>query len=308
MSAADVEAVAAAGAGDPLRWVMRELFEEDLAADRYRPGWTWLALDGRRILARAVWWGRGGVPLALDCLWADPAAGDSALLAERVLAAGLDSLRAAGRTRPPPCELRLPSAWREDAGVLRGVEWRRRACASAGLTRELERLQWRWEADGGHVPEPPVRLRFEPADDGAFLDAFRRVATGSLDVTTRRAVDDLGLDAAVGEQLAFYRSAPGERAWWRLAREADGRLAGFVIPSATERGPNVGYLGVVPEARGRGLVDELLAFATRLHAASGARAISATTDATNEPMAAAFARAGYAVVEVRLVLSAPGGP
>ena len=109
-----------------------------------------------------------------------------------------------------------------------------------------------------------------------------------------------GLEAAVADQLRFYRSAPGERAWWRLARDGAGELAGFVIPSATESGPNVGYLGVVPEARGRGLVDDLLAFATRFHAERGARTISATTDVTNAPMAAAFARAGYAVVEVRL--------
>jgi RimJ/RimL family protein N-acetyltransferase len=305
MTAGDRAAVAAAGADDPVRWVTEDVFERDLAAGRYRPAWTWLALDGGRVVARAVWWGRGAAPLALDCLWADPAAGAPALLGERVLVAGLASLRAAGVSRPPACELRLPPDWRERPDVVSGVEWRRDACATAGLTRELERLQWRWEGAGAELPEPPRRLRFEPGDDAAFLDVFRRVAVGSLDVTTRRAVEDLGVEAAVAEQLQFYRSAPGERTWWRLALDGEGRVVGFVIPSATESGPNVGYLGIVPEARGRGLVDDGLAFVTRFQAQRGAERISATTDATNEPMAAAFARAGYAVVERRLVLSAP---
>jgi RimJ/RimL family protein N-acetyltransferase len=65
----------------------------------------------------------------------------------------------------------------------------------------------------------------------------------------------------------------------------------------------VGYLGVLPDHRGRGLVDDLLGEITRIHVGSGAQQITATTDMGNLPMAAAFERADYAVTEVRLVMS-----
>ncbi len=79
----------------------------------------------------------------------------------------------------------------------------------------------------------------------------------------------------------------------------------MAIPSATPYHRNVGYLGVVPEQRGRGLIDEILAEITRFHAAAGAERITATTDTVNVPMAAAFDRAGYAVTQIRLVLGIP---
>jgi RimJ/RimL family protein N-acetyltransferase len=107
------------------------------------------------------------------------------------------------------------------------------------------------------------------------------------------------------EDLEFYRSCPGERSWWRLAETTDGELAGFAIPSATPYHRNVGYLGVVPEQRGHGYVDDLLGEITRFHVAAGADCITATTDRANTPMAAAFDRAGYRVTEAVLVFQAP---
>lgn len=65
--------VAALAALDPACWVSAEVFEREFAAGRYRSEWTWVADEGGRFIARAVWWGRGGVPLSLDCVWVDPA-------------------------------------------------------------------------------------------------------------------------------------------------------------------------------------------------------------------------------------------
>lgn len=87
-----------------------------------------------------------------------------------------------------------------------------------------------------------------------------------------------------------------------MAIDPEGAVVGFVIPSATPYNRNVGYLGVLPRHRGHGHVHELLAFVTSFHAASGAARITATTDVDNTPMAAAFAHAGYDVIERRLDL------
>ncbi|WME21635.1 GNAT family N-acetyltransferase [Brachybacterium sp. GU-2] len=74
------------------------------------------------------------------------------------------------------------------------------------------------------------------------------------------------------------------------------------LPSATLTNRNVGYLAVLPQHRGHGYVDEILEYITRFHVGDGARRITATTDAVNTPMAAAFDRAGYKLVEVLIEL------
>jgi RimJ/RimL family protein N-acetyltransferase len=68
----------------------------------------------------------------------------------------------------------------------------------------------------------------------------------------------------------------------------------------------VGYLGVVPEHRGHGYADDILAEITRILAdEAGAEVIRADTDLANAPMAASFERAGYRNFSRRLVFSAP---
>jgi RimJ/RimL family protein N-acetyltransferase len=62
---------------------------------------------------------------------------------------------------------------------------------------------------------------------------------------------------------------------------------------------------VVPELRGRGYVRHILDAITRSHAGRHAERITATTDATNVPMVAAFRSAGYRNTETRVLLSAP---
>ena len=55
----------------------------------------------------------------------------------------------------------------------------------------------------------------------------------------------------------------------------------------------INFIGVVPEHRGRGYVDDLLAEGTAALHAAGAERVRADTDTRNLPMALAFRRAGY---------------
>ena len=66
-------------------------------------------------------------------------------------------------------------------------------------------------------------------------------------------------------------------------------------------GPDVAYVGVPPEHRGNGYADDLLLEASHLLAEAGATEIEAATDVGNAPMAAAFARCGYVVVDRLMV-------
>jgi len=110
------------------------------------------------------------------------------------------------------------------------------------------------------VPQRSQRLTFRPEpDDGAFVDMFRRVAEGSLDAGTGEAVARVGLDRYAHDDLGAYLSMRGPREWWRLAYDSSGGPVGFAIPSRNSGGLVVGFLGVVPEQRGHGYVDDLLA-------------------------------------------------
>jgi RimJ/RimL family protein N-acetyltransferase len=299
---AELDRVAALFEPDPVCWLDGDKFGAELAAGQYRPEWVWIAEDAGTPVASAVWWSRAGEakPVSLDHLWVAESVGDRVAVAAGLLGA---AHRAFGAT--PEFHLRLPVGWRDQPDAVAAFTWRQQAAARAGLVEELERLQYRWTPESG-LPVAGERLVFRPEpDDEAFLDVFRRVAVGSLDTTSRRHVAALGVDAAARDDLNFYASVPETRDWWRLAYTRDGTLAGFGIPWRNPYGRNVGYLGVLPELRGNGYIDEVLADITRFHAAAGAERISATTDLVNVPMQRAFERAGYRNVEVRFVLSAP---
>jgi ribosomal protein S18 acetylase RimI-like enzyme len=204
----------------------------------------------------------------------------------------------------PEMDIHAPVNWRSDQAAMAAVTWREQAARSAGLTRSTERLRLRWESSS---PPPPRgdRLTFTPdPDDGALLDAFARVAHGSLDVETRRDLAAIGVDEQARGDLAYYLALPGGRENWRLAYRGD-QLVGLIVPSRSAYDASISYLGVVPEMRGQGYVDDLLAEMTSIHVAQGAARVTATTDTTNHPMVAAFARAGYQIVDARLVLTAP---
>jgi hypothetical protein len=68
--------------------------------------------------------------------------------------------------------------------------------------------------------------------------------------------------------------------------------------------PTIGYIGVVPEQRGRGYVDELLAeMAWTLADLAPGEEVGADTDFGNVPMAKAFVRAGFRMTSEHLVMS-----
>jgi RimJ/RimL family protein N-acetyltransferase len=116
----------------------------------------------------------------------------------------------------------------------------------------------------------------------------------------------MGAARQAREDLAHLRDRMlGERSWWRVAVGRDGEPVGFGIPARNPTVPVVGYLGVLPEHRGHGYVDAILAEITRIlveHA--GATTVRADTDLANKPMADAFLRVGYRNHARRLVFSA----
>jgi len=270
------------------RGAFGDRYADGAARGEYRPEWTWLALRGETVVARAAWWAGPGddAPVALD--WLDFTDPDAAV---RLL-----------RTAPLRTEysLPLPVGWRDSPAVARAAQARIAVAEAAGMTLLVERYNYRWTPECG-LPARPGRLEFRPEpDDAVILDVLRRVHEGSLDAHARRAIAASGLDAAAREDLDILLWMPSPREWWRLAWTPDGDLAGLIVPCRNYHDPVVGYVAVLPEHRGHGYAYDLLAEATHLLVGEGADRIVASTDVTNTPMAATFARAGYPVARYRI--------
>lgn len=312
--AADLDAVLALIEPDAATPLTADGYLSSLAGRQYRPEWTWVAADAGTgaVLAAAVWWGAltGSAPGALDAFYVRESVGDdeqrTALAAELLTVAHRSYAADLGLTEPPAYHVFVPGDWRDHPEVVSVLSWRERVARLAGLGTGLERLRYEWTPEAG-IPSPTGRLVFraEP-DDEVFVDVLARVVRGSLDSYTTVHAAELGAEALAREDVEHYRDRMlGERSWWLIASTRDGETVGFGIPSRNPSHPVVGYLGVLPEHRGHGYIDEILAEITRvLVAEAGAQCIRADTDLTNRPMAASFERVGYRNFARRLVYSA----
>ena len=277
--------------------------ETEIASGRLQPKWSQVAIDeDESLVGRAFWWGRDAqVPLALDVWDARRDHPDTERILIELLAHGHAALGSDGVDIPLPHTMRIPTTWRDIEAVHCDVAVKTNAAAAAGLVRVNERRQFQWD-QGARATRRAHRLRFETADDDAFLHLFARATRGSLDVMTRRELATATAETVAVDEVAYYRSCPGDRGWWRVAYDSRGNVVGMAIPSATPTSRNIGYLAVLPEHRGHGYVDDLLAYITDFHMGDGASRITATTDAVNTPMIEAFKRAGYQCVETRIDL------
>ncbi|TDW69070.1 acetyltransferase (GNAT) family protein [Curtobacterium sp. PhB25] len=294
----DREALLAFSTSEPVAWIGPDRYRAESGTDNYRQGWSWLAERDGRPVARALWWGGADaeVPSTLDDLLVAPDVPERDRVA---IAAGLITAGTAAFGARPEWIVDVAVDWHDDPDAVAAVSWRTAAARAAGLGRSTERVSVAWTPDHG-VPMPSS-LRFRSGDDDEFVDLFARVAVGSLDAHTVASVDELGPRGAAADDLEFYRSLPGSRDGWRIALDPDGLVVGFVLATRTAYDAAISFIGVLPQHRGRGVVDGLLAEGLRVHAEAGEPKVVGTTDAANTPMRRAFERAGFVVTKRRIV-------
>ncbi|MGB2802681.1 MAG: GNAT family N-acetyltransferase, partial [Phycisphaerae bacterium] len=132
-----------------------------------------------------------------------------------------------------------------------------------------------------------------------FARTIARTYEGSLDCPAMA-----GLRTAQ-DALETHRAASVFRAWaWHLAIEG-GEAVGVVLASEVEGRGDLVYLGVVPEARGRGIGRALLGQAIRDTAQMGLPALAVAVDTQNGPAVRLYAGAGFKEVRRRLVFFVP---
>ncbi|MEU1852887.1 GNAT family N-acetyltransferase [Streptomyces sp. NPDC019990] len=257
---------------------------------QFRPDWKRVALRDGEVVARGAWWGGPADSEPVNINWFDVAEGEEE--------AGAELLRSA--PWQVELEINLPGGWRDKSDLRAAAEARFAAARAAGYELLVERFLYRWTPERG-LPERPGRLHFSAeSDDTVFFDALRRIHSATLDAHALKAIEEGGLDQAAREELDFFHWCPSPRAWWQMAYTPEGDLAGIHIPAHNPSGPTIGFIGVVPEQRGRGYAYDLLAECTHLLVEQGAQFVSGATDQGNFPMAANFAKAGFPVISERI--------
>jgi GNAT superfamily N-acetyltransferase len=269
----------------------------------YRPEWSWVALRDGEVVARVAFSGQpeANLPFAMGSLeiGTRPDRVETGVALIRTAYAAMTGGGTGDDGRPEYRQF-LPVDWHEHAGMRAAVDDRCTVVRLAGLRFLVERVELRWTAQSGAaLPPRSGRLAFRPVqDDAEVLAVVRGTLDGTLDAHARRDVARLGVDAAA---RAIVDELPGPRSLVRLAYDRAGRCVGITVPGLGPWGPDIAYVGVLPEHRGNGYADVLVLEASHLLAEGGAEEIEATTDVGNAPMATAFARRGYVVVDRLMV-------
>ena len=265
------------------------------AAGSMRAEWCFIAEREGRLVGRVALWTLPGMeaPFALVLLDVDWE-GDYAEVGTHLLEYALDRARALGAADiehvidTPPVHPQFQHHAQKRIELLR----------TAGFY--LRREAVRYERRGVEPPANPGRLSYlglEEVGGERFIEAMEQVSEGTLDQEIRAERERLGRKRAAREFFDDASSVQHDASWWRLAYAPNGELAGLVMPVAPPGFLTIFYVGVVPEMRGRGYVNDLLATGTTTLLESRGnddKPLIADTDVSNAPMAAAFERAGWA--------------
>lgn len=256
-----------------------------------RPEWSLVAkVDGTPVgrVALAAQPLGGGInepELRLVAAWIDwrhPASSETA----RDLLGACDLI--AEQLRPTVIDRRLNAEVHDDIPAWRSV------LEENGYELFQEKQGYLWIDSGEALPSADrvsVHSLSEVGRD-RFLDVMAATAAGTLDRNDRYYIARCTPRPWADEILRFVE--PANEPSTLLTFDGDDPV-GFVALGAfdEERTATIVHIGVVPERRGRGYVDDLLRVANHAARERGYRSILSDVDTTNRPMHDAMVRNGH---------------
>jgi ribosomal protein S18 acetylase RimI-like enzyme len=287
---ADEATFNAVSAGSPYRAQLEEYLESLLGQRATRPEWCVVALDGETPIARGALWAPAGRPVPtdfvlLDADWDEPSLASAHALLARLheQARELGSEALSHHVDDPPAA----PQYQEHA------EARVKLLEDAGYTLLRDGLRWRYSGPPPEQPDSSLTFRtLAEVGDDAFVAAIAATYEGTRDSLLTRAKEEHGALGAAREDFTDAQALEYEPEWWELAY-ADGALAGVIMGAKNPSSAVVWYVGVVPEARGRGLATQLVRRGTERLLATGLDEIRGDCDLANVGMVKGFERAGY---------------
>jgi ribosomal protein S18 acetylase RimI-like enzyme len=280
----------AVAAGSPYSAQLEEYLASILTQRATRPEWCVVALDGERPIARGALWAPAGQPVPtdfvlLDADWDEPRlAGAHRLLTrlhEQARELGGEAL--SHHVDDPPAA----PQYQEHA------EARVQLLEDAGYTLLRDGLRWRYSGSPPERPDPSLTFRtLAEVGDDAFVAAIATTYEGTRDSLLTRALEEHGAPGAARADFTDAQALEYEPEWWELSY-VDDALAGVIMGARNPSSAVVWYVGVVPDARGRGLATQLVRRGTERLLAAGLDEIRGDCDLANVGMIKGFERAGY---------------
>lgn len=173
----------------------------------------------------------------------------------------------------------------------------------SGFKITQEKKSFRWT--GEPLPKESGRLEYKSLRDvgkDAFIDAIKEVTRQTLDEDDKLVVEEVGEERAAEKLFNVLKGIDYNEDWWKLAY-IDGELAGLIIPQKfSAKDGAINYIGVVPQKRGQGFVDDLLINGTMTLKEYGNDDVMGDIDINNFPMEQALIRVGYKFRKPELVM------
>jgi ribosomal protein S18 acetylase RimI-like enzyme len=170
---------------------------------------------------------------------------------------------------------------------------RRGLLGALGFDLFIEKQGFTWSDDGSTVEVPP-RITYRTIED-VGTDAYRMVmgqcGNGSLDRNDRYYWDGSGSENWA-RQMTEYVSED-DKTMWLIGYTNDEAVGYVAVGSDEEWGSTIIHIGVVPDHRGNGYIDDLIAAGTAAAQDRGITSMLSDVDVVNLPMMAAMRRAGH---------------
>lgn len=170
------------------------------------------------------------------------------------------------------------------------VEECRALLERSGLNLFQEKQGFRWVDDGTPIEVSP-RLAFVTVEEigtAAFSAVMGRCGEGTLDRNDRYYWGGCGAENWAAQMMVYL--GPEDAAMWLVGLAGTDPVGFIAIGSDADWGATIVHIGVVPEHRGRGYIDDLLAAGTLSAQKAGIATMLSDVDTLNQPMAAAMRR------------------
>jgi ribosomal protein S18 acetylase RimI-like enzyme len=288
---ASLDGFNAVSAGSPYRAQLEEYLESILSQGATRPEWCVVARDGETPIARGALWAPVGQPVPTDFVLLDADWNEQRLASAHALLTWLHEQARELGTEALSHHVDDPPAapqYQEHA------EARVQLLEDAGYTLLRDGLRWRYPGSPPEQPDPSLTFRtLAEVGEEAFVAAIASTYEGTRDSWLARSIDELGVLEAARVDFVDAQAIEYEPEWWELAYTDGDQLIGVIMGAKNPSTAVVWYVGVVPEARGRGLATHLVRRGTERLLAAGADEIRGDCDLDNVGMVKGFERAGY---------------
>jgi len=263
--------------------VMVEMFDDC----RSCPQWCFIAEESEDVIARVGFWVLPSIISTFHVGWLQlPWAGNYMETGKEFWSQVLGLVRSY-------CATSVESAIDSD---VKHVGRRRRFYRSVGFPLMQQKWEYIWRR-GSPLPRPGRRLDYRNLDAvgaDAFVKAIERVTENTLDREDQLARRQETPAAVARSYFGILKDIDYTPSRWFLAFDPKRTLVGLIAPQMlNDKVGAVNYIGVVPEQRGKGYVNDLIARGTMILSDCGAQQVIASIDFVNTPMIAAAARAGF---------------